>query len=77
MKISAMALLATTTLLLLTLVVFATMDVAFTWVFYVSCIGQVLLIYTVYRVLKDDYDTEKTFSDFYEDYPIGNEENYE
>ncbi len=69
MKISAMTLLGVTTLLLVTVVIFAAMNFPFSWVFYATCAGQVLLVYTVYRVLTDDYDTDKTFRDFYEDRP--------
>ena len=28
----------------------------------------------VYKVLTDNYTTEKTFSDFYEDHPIGGQQ---
>jgi hypothetical protein len=38
------------------------------------CIGQILLIITVYKVLTDDYTTTKTFEDFYEDYTPKEEE---
>ena len=69
MKLSAMTLLGLTTLLLLTVVIFASMDFPFSWVFYATCTGQVLLVYTVYKVLSDDYQTDKTFRDFYEDRP--------
>jgi uncharacterized membrane protein len=69
MKISAMTWLAITTMFLITTVIFATMNLDFGWVFYTSCLGQVLLVYTVYKVLKDDYTTDKTFEDFYEDRP--------
>jgi hypothetical protein len=69
MKISAMTLLGITTLLLVTVVIFAAMDFPFSWVFYATCAGQILLVYTVYKVLTDDYHTDKTFSDFYEDRP--------
>lgn len=69
MKLSAMTLLGVTTFLLLTVVIFATMNLPFSWVFYATCAGQVLLVYTVYKVLKDDYQTDKTFKDFYEDRP--------
>lgn len=31
--------------------------------------GPVLIMYTVYRVLKDSYHTDKTFDDWYEDAP--------
>ncbi|WP_179344392.1 hypothetical protein [Winogradskyella ursingii] len=69
MKISAMTLLGITTLLLLTVVIFTAMDFPFSWVFYATCGGQILLVYTVYKVLIDDYQTDKTFKDFYEDRP--------
>ena len=69
MKLSAMTLLGVTTFLLLTVVIFATMNLPFSWVFYATCAGQVLLVYTVYKVLRDDYQTDKTFKDFYEDRP--------
>jgi TRAP-type C4-dicarboxylate transport system permease small subunit len=64
-----MTLVAITTLVLLTVVIFASLNLPFSWVFYATCIGQVLLIITVYSVLTDDYKTEKTFKDFYEDRP--------
>mgnify|MGYP001035147778 CR=1 FL=1 len=76
MKISAMAYLAITTLLLLTITIAVSMDLAFSWVFYLTCIGQVLLVISVYKILKDNYSTSKTFEDFYEDNPIGRQENY-
>lgn len=69
MKISAMTLLGITTLLLLTVVIFTAMDFSFSWVFYATCGGQILLVYTVYKILVDDYHTDKTFKDFYEDKP--------
>ena len=76
MKISAMALLAITTLVLITVVIFATLNLPFSWVFLLTTSGQILLVITVIRVLKDDYTTDKTFEDFYEDKPIGKEEVY-
>ena len=69
MKISAMHWLAFTTLVLLTTVIFATMNFSFSWVFYLTLLGQGLLVYTVYKILRDDYETDKTFRDFYEDRP--------
>lgn len=59
-----------TTLVLVTVTLFAAMDLAFNWVFYLTVLGQVALIITVYKVLRDDYTTEKTFKDFYEDRPM-------
>lgn len=31
--------------------------------------GPILFMYTVYRILKDNYTTDKTFDDWYEDAP--------
>lgn len=50
----------------------ATMNFPFNWVFYVTVLGQVMIVYMVYRVLTEEYTTDKTFNDFYEDNPIGN-----
>lgn len=69
MKINAMSLLGFTTLVLITVTVFATMNLSFGLVFFLTVVGQGLLVFTVYKVLKDDYTTEKTFKDFYEDRP--------
>ncbi|WP_299210529.1 hypothetical protein [uncultured Dokdonia sp.] len=69
MKISAMQWLACTTLLLITVTIFATMNLSFSWVFFLTVFGQLMLVFTVYKVLKDDYTTDKTFKDFYEDRP--------
>lgn len=69
MKTSAIQWLACTTLLLVTVTIFATMNLSFSWVFYLTVLGQTMLVFTVYKVLKDDYETDKTFRDFYEDRP--------
>jgi len=37
--------------------------------------GQVFLLIMVYKVLTDNYKTEKTFEDFYEDNPISQNKN--
>lgn len=71
MKGSAMLFLSLTTLVLVTLVIFVSMNIPFSWVFYLTCLGQLLLVITVYKVLRDDYKTDKTFEDFYEDVPKG------
>lgn len=70
MKLSAMFFLALTTFILIGVTLMVAMDLAFTWVFFVTLIGQIFLVYTVYRVLTDNYKTEKTFEDWYEDQPI-------
>lgn len=74
MKVSAIGLLIFTTLILVTLTIFAVMGFPFSWIFYLTVFGQALLIFSVLRVLKDDYHTDKTFKDFYEDHPISKEE---
>lgn len=73
MKFSSTVYLVVTTLVLITVTIFATMGFPFSWIFYLTVLGQALLILSVYKVLNDDYTTDKTFEDFYEDYPIGRE----
>jgi hypothetical protein len=73
MKINGLTLLAVTTFVLITVVVFSVVDMAFGWVFLLTVFGQIALLVTVYKILKDDYTTEKTFDDFYEDHPMGKE----
>ena len=74
MKIPVMFYVAVTTMLLLTVTIMVSMDMPFNWVFYLTCLGQILLAVMVYKVLTDNYSTDKAFSDFYEDYPIGNQQ---
>jgi len=69
MKITAMHWVAITTLLLITVTIFATMNLAFNWVFYITMLGQASVVVMVYKVLKDNYVTNKTFEDRYEDFP--------
>lgn len=69
MKNLGIPLLILTTLILLLVTIFAALDMAFSWVFYLTVLGQVLLVYAVYKVLTDDYETEKTFKNWYEDRP--------
>lgn len=52
----------------------ASMNMPFNWVFYLTVFGQFLIAVMVFRVLKDKYTTDKTFQDYYEDYPIGRQE---
>lgn len=74
MKNSAVFLIAFTTVVLFTVVVFSVLNLPFGWVCTLTFLGEILLIISVYRILKDDYNTHKTFEDFYEDHPIS--ENY-
>lgn len=62
-------LLILTTLVLILVTIFASLDMSFSWVFYLTVLGQALLVFAVYKVLTDDYETDKTFKDWYEDRP--------
>ncbi|GAA3517196.1 hypothetical protein GCM10022393_34100 [Aquimarina addita] len=70
MKISAIHWVILTTFILITVTMFGAMNIAFSWVFYLTIFGQSLFIYTVYKVLTDDYKTNKKFDNFYEDKPV-------
>lgn len=70
MKISAILMVIITSVMLLLVTILAVMNFSFSWVFYLTCIGQLMIIIMVYKVLKDKYKTDKTFKDFYEDHPI-------
>lgn len=74
MKIPTLFYVAITTLVLVVLTIMVSMNLPFNWVFYITCLGQLLVLVMVYKVLKDNYTTDKTFEDFYEDHPIGKEE---
>ena len=74
MKTSAITWLSITTIFLLTVTIFSVMNILFSWVFYITIIGQAFLLYSVYKILTDSYTTDKTFEDFYEDHPIKKEE---
>lgn len=76
MKISAMSVVGFTTMVLVTLTIMVSMNFPFNWVFYLTVFGQALVVYMVYKVLTDDYDTPKTFDDFYEDNPIGRQNEF-
>ncbi len=71
MKSTALFWVGITTLVLLTVTIMAAMNFPFNWVFYITVLGQIAVIYMVYKVLTDDYTTDKTFEDFYEDKPVG------
>ncbi len=59
MKIPAMTVVALTTLLLFVLTVLVSFDTPFHWVFYLTVLGQAMVIWMVYKVLTDDYSTKK------------------
>jgi len=80
MKVSPIVYVVITTVLLVTVTVMSAMNFPFNWVFYVTVFGQAFVIVMVYKVLTDQYTTDKTFEHFYEDCPIPvevkDEENY-
>ncbi len=69
MKNNGVTYLILTSILLVVIAVLAYFNTSFPLVFYLTCAGQILLIFTVYKVLTDNYKTQKTFDDWYEDYP--------
>lgn len=73
MRLSAHFYVIITTLLLITVAVLVFYNVSYPIVFTAVLLGQAWWILTVYKVLTDDYSTDKTFDDWYEDHPIGNE----
>lgn len=76
MKIPVMFYVAFTTLLLIIFTIMVSMNMPYNWVFYTMCIGQAFVIVMVYKVLRDQYKTDKTFEDFYQDRPISEVQNY-
>ena len=61
-------LLSTSLLVIVAVVVFY--ELPFNWIFFTTLMGQISLLVMVYKILTDDYSTEKTFDDWYEDRPI-------
>ena len=70
MKTTAMFWVSLTTLVLITVTIMAAMNFPFNWVFYITVLGQGMIVFMVYKVLTDNYTTSKTFKDFYEDCPV-------
>lgn len=68
MKMSSITYLIITTAVLVLVTILVFFNAGFPIVFYLTCVGQVLLAIAVYKVLTDNYTTEKTFKDWYEDH---------
>lgn len=60
-----------TTSLLVILAIMAYFELPFNLMFFTTLTGQFFLLVMIYKILTDDYQTEKTFEDWYEDKPIG------
>ncbi len=71
MRLPVMFYIAVTTLLLITVSIMVSMSFPINWIFWITCLGQILVVLMAYRSLTDNYTTDKTFKDFYEDNPIG------
>lgn len=69
-NVSPMVYIVITTFVLITVTIMCAMNLPFNWIFYLTVLGQGMLIIMVYKVLTDNYTTSKTFEDFYEDSPI-------
>ncbi|MFD1095986.1 hypothetical protein [Salegentibacter chungangensis] len=73
MKNIAFILLWITTAVLVAVTIMSALNLAFPIIFYLTCIGQGLLVFTVYKILTDKYKTDKKFKDWYEDHPMKND----
>ena len=69
MKSTAIRLVWLTTIVLIAVAILSSLNFSFSLIFYLVVFGQLLLIFTVYKVLTDDYKTDKTFDNWYEDHP--------
>ncbi|WP_347562588.1 hypothetical protein [Gramella sp. KN1008] len=63
-------LLIITTFILVLLTILASLQFPFPILYFLMVTGQILLLFTVYKVLTDKYVTKKTFEDYYEDHPV-------
>ncbi len=66
MKSFGIFFLVLTSIVLVLVTIFSALNFPFPLVFYLVCFGQLLLIITVYKVLKEDYKPDSTFEEFYE-----------
>ncbi|HSJ12209.1 MAG TPA: hypothetical protein VK916_05960 [Gillisia sp.] len=73
MKLSGIFYLIVTTLILVALTFMSYYGTPIQIIFYITVAGQFLFLFTVYKILTDDYTTNKKFKDWYEDHPIGRE----
>ncbi|WP_029037659.1 hypothetical protein [Salinimicrobium xinjiangense] len=70
MKLSAHFYVIIATLFLVAVAVMVFYNVPYDIVFYTVIVGQAWWLLTVYKVLTDNYTTDKTFDDWYEDNPM-------
>lgn len=70
MKLSLTFYILLSTSLLIAVAVMAFYELTFNWIFFSTLAGQASLLVMVYKILTDDYSTEKTFEHWYEDRPV-------
>ena len=70
MKNFAIKLVWLTTLYLVVFTVLCQYNTPYAVLFSMLVVGQLLLLFMVYKVLTDNYTTDKTFKDWYEDRPV-------
>lgn len=69
MRSIGIILLSIATLILILLVVLSVYNTPFVPVFYLTVVGQLIFMVSVYKILTENYHTDKTFDDWYEDCP--------
>jgi len=69
MKNFAIKLVWATTAYLVVFTALSSIGIAFPILWGLLLAGQILVVYMVYKVLTDDYRTEKKYSDWYGDMP--------
>jgi hypothetical protein len=69
MKNSAIRLVWFTTAYLVVFTALSALDMALPLLWGMLLLGQLLVVYMVYKVLTDDYTTDKKFRDWYSDMP--------
>lgn len=70
MKNFAMKLVWFTTFYLVAFTILTQFDTPMELLFVMLIVGQALVLFMVYKVLTDNYTTDKTFKDWYEDKPV-------
>ena len=69
MKNVAILSLILATIILITIVVLSATNVSYPIIYFLTIFGQLIFIFSVYKILTDKYTTTKTFDDWYEDSP--------
>lgn len=73
MKFNGIFYLVLTSICLVALALMAYFNLPFHLLFYLTLAGQALLIFSVYKVLTDNYKPQGTFDDWYEEHHASRE----